>query len=218
MRLLIILIFLNISCSAFELTLDVGHTPTKFGATSCSCKKEYNYNLALAQHITSYLNINKIKPNLSYGEITFEDRYASSDKKDLLLSIHHDSMQEQFIQRDKTNCPSSNYASGFSLFVSSKNPQYEKSLQYAKKIGSSLVKQGYKPTYHHAENITGENRVLLDKRLGIYIFDDLKVLKNAKSPAILLEAGVIVSPMDEQRVQTPKFMNDISLAILKAIK
>jgi len=66
--------------------------------------------------------------------------------------------------------------------------------------------------------ITGENRVLLDKRLGIYIFDDLKVLKNAKSPAILLEAGVIVSPMDEQRVQTPKFMNDISLAILKAIK
>jgi len=218
MRLLKLIILLTLLSSAFELTLDVGHTPSKFGTISSSCKKEYDYNLALAKHITNYLKAQKIKPRLSYGEITFEDRYASSDQKDLFLSIHHDSMQEQFIKRDKNNCPSSNYASGFSLFVSSKNPQHEKSLRYAKKIASSLVKQGYKPSLHHAENIAGENRVLLDKQLGIYLFDDLKVIKNAKSPAVLLEAGVIVNPMDEQRVQTQKFMNDISSSILQATK
>lgn len=217
MRLLTLLISLTLSSYAFELTLDVGHTPTKFGTSSSSCKKEYDYNLVLAKHITAYLNAKKIKPLLSYGEITFDDRYESSSQKDLFLSIHHDAMQEQFIQRDKNNCPNSNYASGFSIFVSQKNPYYLKSLQYAKTIGASLIKQGYKPTHHHAENIVGENRILLDKKLGIYIFDDLKVLKNAKAPAVLLEAGVIVNPIDELRVQTPKFMDAISLSILKAI-
>jgi N-acetylmuramoyl-L-alanine amidase len=218
MKLLPLLFSLAISAYSFELTLDVGHTPTKFGSLSSSCKKEYDYNLALAKHITNYLNSKNIRPLLSYGEISFDERYASSNKKDLFLSIHHDSMQEQFIKRDKNNCPSSNYASGFSIFVSQKNPHYAKSLQYAKALGTSLIKQGYKPSYHHAENIAGENRILLDKKLGIYIFDDLKVLKNVKSPALLLEAGVTVNPIDEQRVQTLKFKNNVSSAILKAME
>ena len=53
---------------------------------------------------------------------------------------------------------------------------------------------GEKPSLYHAEPIAGENRPLLDRRLGVHRFDGLAVLKTATMPAVLVEAGVIVNP------------------------
>ena len=97
--------------------------------------------------------------------------------------------------------------------MSRKNLYYERSLSYARKLGESLVAQGLHPSLHHAEPIPGENRLLLDKKLGIYAFDELVVLKEAKSPAILLEAGVIVNPQDEIQVTQEDFKQRILQAI-----
>ncbi len=203
------------SVLAFDVMLDIGHTPTKYGALSANCEKEYNYNVALGRYLLKHLaNHATIKATITpQREICFKERYRSSIQKDLFLSLHHDSVQERFIKRDKFGCPSSNHASGFSIFISRKNPYFKESWKYAKKLGEALVEQGLTPSLHHAEKIQGENRELLDRRLGIYVFDDLKVLKNAKAPAILFEAGVIVNPIDEEAVQSDGYKNKIGTAI-----
>lgn len=202
-----------------NLVLDIGHTPKKSGAISSTCEKEYKYNEELALYVVEQLKKeNKLNISLSskYNnqELTFQERYDSSIDKDLFISIHHDSVQEQFINYIR-NCPTTDYAEGFSIFISKKNIEYEKSLEYAKSFANELIAQGLNPSLHHAEKLEGENRELIDGKLGIYLFDDLKVLKNSKSAAFLFEAGVIVNPVDEKKVKTKVFKDKITKAIIK---
>ena len=202
-----------------NLVLDIGHTPKKSGATSSTCEQEYKYNEELALYIIEQLkNENNLNVSLSstYNnqELTFQKRYDSSINKDLFISIHHDSVQKQFIKYIK-DCPTTDYAEGFSIFISKKNIQYEESLEYAKNFAKELIDQGLSPSLHHAEEIEGENRQLIDDKLGIYLFDDLKVLKNTNSAAFLFEAGVIVNPVDENKVKTKVFKDKIIKAMTK---
>ncbi len=202
-----------------NLVLDIGHTPKKSGAKSSSCEQEYKYNEELALYVLEQLK-NKDNLNISLSskynnqELTFQERYDSSIDKDLFISIHHDSVQKQFIKYIK-NCPTTDYAEGFSIFISKKNIQYEKSLEYAKSFAKELIAQGLSPSLHHAEEIEGENRQLIDDKLGIYLFDDLKVLRNSKSAAFLFEAGIIVNPVDEKKVKTKAFRDKIIRAMMK---
>ena len=96
-----------------------------------------------------------------------------------------------------------------------KNRHFKESLEYARMLGKSLVIRGLTPTLHHAEKITGENRELLDSVNGIYIFDDLVVLKNSEAPAVLLEAAVIVNPLDEKRASSAQYQKMIADAVLE---
>ena len=204
-----------------NVVLDIGHTPKQSGATSSNCQQEYTYNKELVLYILEKL---KDKHNIEISlsskkddeELTFKDRYNSSVDKDLFISIHHDSVQKQFIKYIN-GCPTTNYAEGFSIFVSKKNIEYEKSLEYAKIFAEELISRGLVPTLHHAEKIKGENRELIDRKLGIYLFDDLKVLKNANSPAFLFEAGVIVNPNEEKKVKTKVFKDNITEAVMKLL-
>lgn len=70
---------------------------------------------------------------------------------------------------------------------------------------------------YHAEKIEGENKELIDEKLGIYLYDDLKVLKNTNSPAFLFEAGVIVNPNEEKKVKTKVFKDNIMEAVMKLL-
>lgn len=218
LKCIFLLIFIQ-NIYGINLVLDIGHTPKKNGATSSTCEKEYKYNQELALYIIEQLkNENNLNVSLSskYNnqELTFQERYDSSIDKDLFISIHHDSVQKQFIKYIK-NCPTTDYAEGFSIFISKKNIEYEKSLEYAKSFAKELVAQGLSPSLHHAEKIEGENRELIDDKLGIYLFDDLKVLKNANSAAFLFEAGVIVNPVDEKKAKTKVFKDKIIKAMTK---
>ncbi len=206
----------------FNLVLDIGHTPKKNGTTSSTCIKEYEYNKNLTYSIVDLLkDENGLSITLSSEfknqEISFEQRYESSKNKDLFFSIHHDSVQEQFIKYNEKSCHQTDHAKGFSIFISRENIEFEKSIKYAQIFAQELVKAGLTPSLHHNENIKGENRDLFDEKLGIYYFDDLKVLKNAHSPAILFEAGVIVNKEDEKFVQTKEFKEIVSNA-LKRLK
>lgn len=60
-----------------------------------------------------------------------------------------------------------------------------------------MLQAGFKPSTYHADKIPGESRPVIDWERGIYANDDLIVLKTAKSKAILIEAGVIVNPIEE---------------------
>ena len=203
-----------------EFVLDPGHSPNKPGVKSCSGTYEYIYNNNLVRTIIEYLGALGIYTDVTRspdGEISLEERAKISAGKKLFISVHHDSAQQQFIQHVKGN-PCSNKAEGFSIFVSAENAFFQESLAIASVLGQSLRNSGLNPSRHHGERIKGENRQLLDDELGIYLFDDLVVLKKAQSPALLLEAGVIINPVDDVRVKTKAYQLIIAEAIATAIK
>ena len=82
---------------------------------------------------------------------------------------------------------------GFSIFVSQRNPATRKACAAPRRSARRWWRRA-KPSLYHAEPIAGENRPLLDRRLGVHRFDGLAVLKTATMPAVLVEAGVIVNP------------------------
>jgi len=201
--------------------IDPGHSSRSSGAMSCSGKPEYLYNTTLANSVVAFLSSKHILVALSHQadeELSLLDRARTAAGRDLLLSLHHDSVQPQFLSRhSKKHGTCSEKAKGFSIFVSRKNPFYKKSLQYANSLGSALVKRGLTPTLHHAEPIDGENRPLLVPDRGVYAFDDLVILKNANSPAVLLEAAVIVNPNDEALATTASYRTIITESIYEML-
>jgi N-acetylmuramoyl-L-alanine amidase len=209
----------SVAASAHEVVLDPGHSPGGPGAKSCSGVYEHVYNSRLADTIVEYLAARNIRVDVTRtpdGEISLTDRAKMSAGKKLFLSLHHDSAQPQFITCRNGN-PCSEKAQGYSIFVSGKNGFFRESLVCARVLGEALKNSGLLPSTHHGEKIRGENRESLDAALGIYRFDDLVVLKNAKSPALLLEAAVIIHPGDDARAGTREYQLKIADAVEKTI-
>jgi len=203
-----------------DILIDPGHSPGLPGAIGCSGKSEYLYNAALTAKIATHLQILGFKVSMTKAmdsEISLSKRTVMSKGKDLLLSIHHDSVQPQFITRKSDGGFCSPKAKGFSIFISRTNRYFRESRNYADKLGAELVKKGLYPTHHHAEKILGENRHLHDPALGIYFFDNLAVLKNADSPAVLFEAAVIVNPEDETRAVSDEYQRAIVESVEKML-
>lgn len=202
--------------------IDPGHSPKSPGTTSCSAKPEYLYNNALAKTVAAFLTSKKMTVTLTHSEneeVTLLQRTQRGINGTLLLSVHHDSVQPQFLSRQsRKHGYCSKKAKGFSIFVSRKNPFFEASLRYAKALGAALLKKGFVPTLHHAEPIAGENRELLIPDKGIYVFDDLVVLKTAMSPALLLEAAVIVNPDDDALASTDTFRLAVAESVYEMLQ
>jgi N-acetylmuramoyl-L-alanine amidase len=209
------------------IVLDAGHTPQQGGALGARGIYEVAYNdhftaeLAQALQTKGYKVALTRKPEESIG-LNERAAFANRANADLFLSIHHDSAQLHYLHKTTVNGKTAYQTikpiRGYSLFVSQKNPQFRKSLLFAEQIGSQLsFTSNRKPTLHHAEKIAGENRELLDAKLGIYRFDDLVVLAKTKIPAVLLEVGVIVDADDEAYVNNPQHQKTMINAISNAV-
>ena len=74
------------------------------------------------------------------------------------------------------------------------------------------------PSLHHAEPIKGEGRPIVDPALGVFRFDGLSVLKSAQVPAVLLEAGVIVNPEEERRLESVVGQQRLVRAIVSGVE
>ncbi len=208
------------------IIIDAGHTNKSPGAISITGKYEVEYNdifvskLSMALTKAGFVPILTRKPS---QEIKQENRVNVTTSADALvmLSIHHDSAQlvhlESVNLHGKKVYRTREPISGYSIFVSRKNRQFESSLVFAKLLGEELLKLGRKPALHHAEPIPGEGRTLLDASLGIYQYDDLIILKKNKLPAVLLEIGVIVDRSDEAYVTRSDHQEAMINAILTAI-
>lgn len=218
------LILLGWQVSAAERTgvlLDPGHSAKTPGVVSCGGIPEHEYNDYLAYVLTSYLEDRNIPTGItrtSQEEKSLMLRTQDSGKYRLFLSLHHDSVQPQFMfQRSREgNC--SEKARGFTIFVSPKNRYYEKSLQCAYALGTALRESGFMPSLHHAERVTGEYRKLLDSARGIYAWDDLIVLKTADAPALLLEAAVVVHPQEARDANSEGFRTAIAESVYRMMK
>lgn len=210
------LVFFTIQHAHAEyIAVDTGHTPLHSGAKGASGRVEYLYNLdvssALAKDLTA--GGDRVSRTAADGkEIRLQERATQAPDADLFISIHHDSMSQDWIDAGRRR-----EFAGYSTFVSEKNPHYAQSLNCAKKIGEQMLAIGEKPSLYHATPIQGENRPLIDQHLGVHRYDDLIVLKTAPIPAVLVEIGVIANPDEEARLSKPATIRRVSHAIAAGI-
>jgi N-acetylmuramoyl-L-alanine amidase len=211
----------------FRIALDVGHTPEAPGATSARGVKEYAFNLQLARRIQNELtdggffsaNLVTVR-GLGHVQLAKRTERANAAGTDLLLSIHHDDVLDTYHETWTYNGAPHIYSdrySGYSLFVSQENRRFEESLLFAKLLGAQLAAHGLHYSAHHAEAVRGEGRQLVDATLGVYRYDQLSVLRFSASPAVLMEAGIIVNRKDELELASPEGQGRISAAVLAAL-
>jgi len=205
-----------VHAQAAWIIVDAGHTPLHPGATGASGRVEHLYNLDLSAAVARDLQQageRVTRTGADDREIALTDRPNAAPDANFFISIHHDSMQQAWLDAGR-----SREFKGYSIFVSKLNPHYAQSLACAKAIGTALRAAGEAPSLYHATPIKGENRPLIDRHLGIHQFDDLVVLKTARMPAVLVEAGVIVNPDEEPRLQDPATIAKLAGAIASGVK
>ncbi|MDP4582842.1 MAG: N-acetylmuramoyl-L-alanine amidase [Verrucomicrobiales bacterium] len=208
-----------------RVALDVGHSRLTPGAISARGRGEFLFNVSTARVIAGFLEKAGAKVILinADGAITgLADRavLAGKEKADCFISVHHDSVNDKYLQNwvhEGVTRPYADNFRGYSVFASSKNAKADRSREIALAVGAAMFESGLKPTLHHNEPIQGENRPLLDARTGVYEFTDLVVLKSAEMPAILLECGVIIHREEELLVQDPAYQDLIAHAVVKAL-
>jgi len=211
----------------FKIAIDVGHTPEAPGATSARGVTEYAYNLLLAKRIERTLldgGFSRTTLITARGvgrpQLLKRTERANTLGLDLLLSIHHDDVQglyhARWTYKGAIHLFSDKF-SGYSLFVSRENRHFDDSLAFAKLLGAALTARGMRYSAHHAEPIPGEGRELVDPEAGVYLYDQLVVLKFTQPPAVLLEAGVIVNRMEELVLASPEGRGRIGAAVLDAV-
>ena len=183
---------------AAHILVDTGHGPQHPGATGASGRVEYRYNRDLAAAVVRALTASGHRTTRGEGidqDIPPTRRATAAPDADLLVSIHHDSIQARYLAAGRQD-----EFAGYSIFVSAQNPAFGRSLACARHIGTALQAAGERPSGYHAEPIEGENRPFLDRRLGVHRYDALAVLRHAPMPAVLVEAGVIVNPAEALRL------------------
>lgn len=210
----------------FIVAVDAGHSKIHTGATSATGIPEHDFNDSLARLLISMAPRDGRKElsliNESGDDMSLEDRAkaAKAMGADLLISIHHDSVLPEYLTPWTHNGRSLFYCDrfqGFAIFFSERDNPRGASLRFAKLLGSALLEQDFHASLHHAEMIKGEGKAVVDAQLGVFRYDGLAVLKNAKMPAVLLECGIIVNREEEKRLLDDAYKRKIVSAILKSI-
>lgn len=210
------------------MALDIGHTVRSPGADSATGVPEFQFNQRMVRLIAADLKeqsgISVITINAKGAPISLRGRAAVADsaKADLFLSVHHDSANARYLEPhrigERTFYQTTRFQ-GYSVFFSQRNPHPDRSLEFASAIGRAMRAEGLAPTAHHAEKIPGEGRDLIVPALGVYRYDDLIVLWSTKMPAVLLECGLIVNPLEETLLIEPehqqKIVRAVRIAVLK---
>jgi N-acetylmuramoyl-L-alanine amidase len=213
--------------TSFKVALDIGHYKAAPGAISATGVAEFEYNLALGHAVLAALREAGFDSAFLIGEsgalLRLEDRTKTAREANaaLFLSLHHDSVQPRYLSEWTVNGLSQHYSDvfhGYSIFISAKNTHEKQSQQFATLLGEALLTEGLTPSLHHAEKIPGEDRPLLDKRLGLYRFDDLVVLRSATMPAALLESGIIVNRSEEQAIRSGPYHRHVVAAVVGAVR
>ena len=210
----------------FLTVIDVGHSKANPGATSATGIGEHQFNESLAKLLLSRMprgNRQKLKIINETGEdMPLKERAEAAGKMgaDLLLSIHHDSVLPEFLTPwiyDGKMLYYCDRFEGFAVFYSEKNNRRGRSLRFARLLGAAMVAQGITPSSHHAEMLKGEGKAVVDAPVGVFRYDALAVLKNARVPSVLLECGIIVNREEEKRLLSDAYRERIVSAILKSI-
>jgi len=220
----------NTKCNRakFRIVLDVGHTIEEPGATSARGATEYDFNLRLAKQIEQKLieagfsrTVLQITGGQAITGLVHRVSIANTTNANLLLSIHHDSVPDKFLENWEYEGKEQHFSDrfkGHSIFVSFENSNLNASLRFARLLGKQLKKRGLQYTPHYTEAIMGDRRrVLLDADVGVYRYDQLYVLRATQMPAVLLEAGSIINRNEELLLSTEERQSMIAASALDAV-
>ena len=189
---------------AQEVAVDIGHTLKTHGATSARGRGEFYFNRDLAQALVVALQAQGVRTRLINGDGrigSLQARPAEAAGTDLLISIHHDSVNEWELQNWEWQGETRDYNddfAGYSLFVSRDNPDTARSILCARTMSARLAHMGFVGT-----DKNGRRRPFVDRELKVHYFDGLAVLRHATMPAVLFEAGVIKNRDEELLLQDP---------------
>jgi N-acetylmuramoyl-L-alanine amidase len=215
--------------STFRVVLDVGHTAESEGAISARNVAEFAFNLRLATLIEEKLKAEgfaKTRLLLTEGRArpSLFKRVAAANNlhADLLLSVHHDSVPNKMLEDWEFEGRKSHFSdrfSGYSVFVSRNNPDFQTSLRFAELVAREMKAQGLHYAEQYGEAVMGRyQHPLLNRETGVYSFDELIVLRKTAMPAILLEAGSIINRDEELQMDSPERRNIISSGVAAAVK
>ena len=213
----------------FRIVLDVGHTAESEGAISARNVAEFVFNRRLAQRIVEKLKTEGfIKTRLLVTEgkarPSLFKRVAAANEweANLFLSIHHDSVPNSMLEEWDYDGKKSHFSdrfSGYSVFVSRDNPDFETSLRFAGLVGKEMKAEGFQYAKQYTQAIMGQNQhELLDKETGVYRYDQLIVLRKTRMPAALLEAGSISNRDEELEMMSPERQDIIASGVTEAVK
>lgn len=213
----------------FRIVLDVGHTAESEGAISARNVSEFVYNHRLAKRIEEKLKaagFSETRLLLTEGKARrslFKRVDAANDMRaDLLLSIHHDSVPNKFLEEWEFEGRKSRFSdrfSGYSVFVSRSNPDFKTSFAFAELIGQEMKAQGLDYARQYSQPVMGRyRRELLNKETGVYRYDELIVLRKTRMAAVLLEAGSIINRDEELQMSSPERRDIISSGVTAAVK
>lgn len=206
---------------AATIAVDVGHHARSPGATSARGLPEFGYNRALALRLGAELDTlghRVVAVGIEGDAAELAARPRAARGAALFVSIHHDSVQPHLMETWTFEGETLRYSdrhAGYSLFVSRRNRALASSLRCASAIGAALRAAGFTPSRYHADPVEGENRPFADETNGVHYFDDLVVLRTAKMPALLLEAGVIVNRAEELLLRDPDRQQRMAAAVAR---
>jgi len=215
--------------SQFRTVVDVGHTAEAYGATSARNGREYDFNFELAWQIEQALRADGFAKTVllvtdGNARPSLFKRVAAANQlsANLLLSIHHDSVPDKFLEKWQFEDHPSHFSDrfpGHSLFVSIQNPAFKDSVDFGRLLGHQLKERGMEYAHHYTEAFMGHRRrQLVNAEAGVYRYDQLIVLRLTHMPAVLLEAGSIINRDQEVELSSSERRETISSAVVAAVE
>ena len=145
----------------FRVVLDVGHTAKSPGAKSARGAGEFDFNLRLAKQIDQALleagfakTVLMVTDGLGTRSMYARVARANELSANLLLSIHHDSVPDRFLEKWDYNGKPETFSDrfkGHSIFVSDGNLDPKDSLLFGSMLGQQLKARGLQYTPHYTE-------------------------------------------------------------------
>ncbi|MCK4494689.1 MAG: N-acetylmuramoyl-L-alanine amidase [Methylococcales bacterium] len=218
--------FPSIADKTFKVAIDIGHSKERVGAISSRGIGEFYFNRKISKKLLKKLKIKFkssfiINPKGVKMSLGRRARIAKEKKADILISIHHDSVQESYLSFWKYHKKKYHYSdiySGYSLFVTTNKSTKDKNFLLASRIGEMLRKNNFLYSKHHSEKIKGENRKIINKSVGVYEFNGLIVLNQSVLPAVLIECGIILNRKDDIKLSDERYQDKLVNAIYQGIE
>lgn len=236
------------------IVIDPGHLPSAPGAMGSCGTREVDVNDAASKAIQSLLQASEnfraqlTRQNQKYVLPIADQSFSEVESRESLvrraeianqanarafISIHHDSVEPQYLVEDSKICRGhggfrigdefkKKQKIGFNIFVYQgdelNRERFESSKSLAILIGKKLRSEGMVPSdYHHKPVEQCRSCRPIDSEFGVWN-QDLAVLKRTRMPAILIEAQNIADPDFEQSANSQQFRDALASAIKQGLE